>query len=537
VLQALVLLPIPLIVQRAFDVAIPAGAPGPLIALGGAAMALYLAAGAATLLTRHVVLRHSKLAIRALREAAIRKLYEVSRGFMLKREPGDLHDRVVHESERVDIMTNAVLAEFGPAAAVATGLGLVLIWLNWRLFLLTLALTPLILAGGRLLGPPVRRSAQAFHKAFERFSQGIFHVLRARDLTVMRAAESWELARQRERLEALRRTSERMSWLVTAYGIVQQSSVAAASLVVLVVGGAAVGQGRMTLGELISFSAGLMLLRNPVNVMLFNLPRMIEGYQSLTALHGLLSDPDAAPYQGGRRVPPPGTLALQGASFQYDDRLVLHDVDLAIRSGVVTALVGANGSGKSTILNLLLGFYRPCAGRVLADGVPYDEVDIRELRRCFGIVPQEPILISGTVVDNLLYGLADVAQDEIAQALELADAADLVASLPAGLATEVGDGGVFLSGGQRQRIALARALLRSPRVLLLDEPTDHLDERSTARVLANLRTLPSRPAVLLISHRPETAGHADVTFHLEAGRIVAVEPAPAGGGQVPAAGR
>ena len=198
-------------------------------------------------------------------------------------------------------------------------------------------------------------------------------------------------------------------------------------------------------------------------------------------------------------------------------------MSLELAPGKVVGLVGPNGSGKSTIVNLIVGFYRPDEGAISAEGVPYDNLDLTVLRRQMGIVPQQPLLRSGSILENILYGRDGISRNEVQTALRLAEAEAFVADLPEGLDTAIGEDGIFLSGGQRQRIAIARALVHRPPLLILDEPTNHLDRWTVSAVVDNIRGMDHRPAVLLVSHRTEVLAEADVTIDLKEGKIVSVE--------------
>jgi ABC-type multidrug transport system fused ATPase/permease subunit len=517
--------PVPLLVRYVFDHAINEHQAWTLVAAGAAILLLQVVNGAAGLWTRYVVLQRTKLVIRDLRSHALAKLYAVSRRFLDTADPGVIHDRIVHETERVDVMTNAVLDEIFPSLILALGVSGVLLYLDWRLFLVTVTLGPLLLGVGRLLGRLLRVRIDVYHRSFERFSHGVMFVLSAMDLTRLQAAETWELGRQREKLEELRCTSATMAWLSSAFAVLHQTVVAGVIMVVLVVGGVAVSRGAMTLGSLVSFFAGLVLLRGPVNLLLGSLPRVIEGAHSLCELYALLDESSTDPYTGTRALDFKGAAALEGVTFGYDGQAVLRNVSLTLRPGTVTALVGANGSGKTTIVSLILGFYRPWQGRLLADGMPYDELNLRDLRRQIGVVTQTPLLIPGTVRSNITYGVPEATFEEVREAGRLATVDRFVSTLGEGYESEVGERGVLLSGGQCQRVAIARALLCRPRLLVLDEPTNHLDEACMRELLGNLRSLEGSPTVLVISNLPEVQRYADEVFRLESGVLRRVEPA------------
>jgi ATP-binding cassette subfamily B protein len=184
---------------------------------------------------------------------------------------------------------------------------------------------------------------------------------------------------------------------------------------------------------------------------------------------------------------------------------------------------GPNGAGKTTMVSLILGLYRPQSGRLLADGVPYDELDMRALRASVGVVLQDPIIFSGTIAENIAYGRPAATPDDIRGAAQRATADAFIGKLPDGYDTEVGYDGCLLSGGQRQRISIARALMARPALLMFDEPTSHLDDVSIRTLLENLRRFPGAPTVLTISHDPEAASSAEVIYNLRDGRIMRTE--------------
>ena len=171
-------------------------------------------------------------------------------------------------------------------------------------------------------------------------------------------------------------------------------------------------------------------------------------------------------------------------------------------------------------MHLILGFYRPQAGVLYCDGRPYDEVDLSCVRRAIGFVPQNPQLFSGSIRENIAYGMPEASLQQIRRAASLALADEFIAKLPDGYETSIGDDGMRLSGGQRQRIAIARALLREPKVLVLDEPTNHLDIRAVTRLMENLRTLESQLALLLVSHDNDVIRYADDVYEIENGVAV-----------------
>jgi ABC-type multidrug transport system fused ATPase/permease subunit len=222
-----------------------------------------------------------------------------------------------------------------------------------------------------------------------------------------------------------------------------------------------------------------------------------------------------------------GCIELEGVSFRRGSRPILRRVDLTIRPGRHVAIRGANGAGKSTLVQLVLGLLKPSEGRLTADGVPYDDLDLAALRRKIGFVPQRPDFFGGTLLENIIYGRPEATTEEVAAALRKAGIDDFVRSLPNGLETLVGEGGVTISGGQGQRLAIAAALVARPPLLVLDEPTNHLDPMAVTAIIDTLRRESADTAVLTISHASALIGSADAVYDLTSGRLTPAEEASA----------
>jgi subfamily B ATP-binding cassette protein MsbA len=213
-------------------------------------------------------------------------------------------------------------------------------------------------------------------------------------------------------------------------------------------------------------------------------------------------------------------IRFESVSFRYGDEMILSGIDLSIRRGEVVAIVGPSGAGKSTLVDLIARFYDPVEGRVTVDGVDLRDATLASLRGLLGIVSQETILWSGTVRSNIAYGHEEIPLDEVARAARAANAERFVTALPRGYETEIGERGVRLSGGERQRIAIARAILKNPPILILDEATSSLDADSEAEVQAAIGNLLAGRTVIVIAHRLSTVQKADRIVVMDKGRIV-----------------
>jgi ABC-type bacteriocin/lantibiotic exporter with double-glycine peptidase domain len=306
-----------------------------------------------------------------------------------------------------------------------------------------------------------------------------------------------------------------------AYGLMQVALGGVAGVVVLVGGGIAVADGSMSFGDLIAFMAVLALARGQLNWVAAAVPEVLTGLAAIERIDAVLENREREPYSGTRPIEVRGEIAWRDVTFGYrrEEPPVLSEVSLTVQPGETLAVLGPTGAGKTTLMMLLLGLYRPWSGAVLVDGKPLEQIDVRALRRQTGALLQDGGAMRGSVAENIAFGRPQASPAEVERAAALAAIDEFVGDLPEGFETNVGDDGLRLSAGQRQRIALARALLGSPRLLLLDEPTSHLDPATAERVLDNLATLNPRPTTLLVTHDPHVAQRADRTVEVRGGHL------------------
>jgi ATP-binding cassette subfamily B protein len=279
----------------------------------------------------------------------------------------------------------------------------------------------------------------------------------------------------------------------------------------------------ITPGQVVLLSTYFALLTQGLTQLLMLIPVAARGVESVRSMAEVLQEPDLEHNEGKRRVDRvEGRITLEKATHRYPDAEsdALHEVDLDITPGETVAFVGSSGSGKSTLLNLVLGFVRPTSGRILLDGADMQELDLRTVRRSVSVVPQESVLFEGTIRDNVAYGLPAASDRVVREALRAANALEFVDAQSRGWDTVVGERGARLSGGQRQRLAIARALVRDPRILLLDEATSALDPESEELVKEALGRLMKGRTTLVVAHRLSTIREADRIVVLEKGRIV-----------------
>ncbi len=336
-------------------------------------------------------------------------------------------------------------------------------------------------------------------------------------------AEAWEKQRLIDQSDAYRLSNRRVIRVSAAFIPLIRFAILFAFLAILVVGGLQAWQGALAVGTY-SF---LVFITQRLLWPLTSLGRTLDDYQRAMAstqrVLDLLDTPIAIP--SGRLSLPTdqvqGEIRFESVRFAYPGReCLLQDFDLVVPAGSTIGIVGATGSGKSTIVKLLLRFYEHQGGRILLDGQPIDQLCLTDLRRAIGLVSQEVFLFHGSVAENIAYGSFDAPRAAIERAAALAEASEFIEALPEGYDTIVGERGQRLSGGQRQRIALARAILKDPPVLILDEATAAVDNETEAAIQRSLDQITSDRTTLVIAHRLSTVRHADRIVVMEGGRIV-----------------
>jgi subfamily B ATP-binding cassette protein MsbA len=463
-----------------------------------------------------------------LRQAVYTHLQALSLRFFSDRRVGELVSRLSSDVTLVrSALTNSVATVLSQALAFAGSLALML-FLNWRLTLFVLLLAPPVAVTGALFGRRLRKLSTELQDQVADSSAMAEEALSGVRVVKAFTRETYEARRYGEQMQrafgatmALTRVRAAFGPLITLLGF-------AALAGMLWFGGREVLAGRLTGGALIAFLVYGLNIAGALGSFTSLYGQLQEALGASRRIFELLDEvPEIRDAPGALTLPPlSGRLSFEHVSFTYpvaagqpEGAEVLDDIHLDIRPGEALALVGPSGAGKSTLFNLIPRFYDPTAGQVCVDGHDLRTVTLASLRAQIGIVPQETHLFSGTVRENLRYGKLDAADSELEAAARAANADEFIQRLPQGYDTRVGEKGVKLSGGQRQRIAIARAILKDPRLLLLDEATSSLDSESEGLVQEALERLMQGRTTVMIAHRLSTVHRADRIAVLAEGRL------------------
>ena len=462
-----------------------------------------------------------------LRNAVYGHVLKQSPAFFETTQSGEVLSRLTNDTTLVQTVVGSSFSMGLRNLVMGTGALLMLVWTNPVLMLQVVAVLAAVIFPSVYLGRRVRRLSRANQDRVADSSAIASEVLNAISVVQSYTAEGRETRRFIDSTtKALGTALKRIRARSVLVGFIIMAS-SAVLLWGLYMGTLAVRAGTSTAGQLGETVFYVILLASAFAVLGEVYGDMLRAAGATERLMELLhtksnlkiaADPQKAAWpQGG------SSLQIEALRFHYPSRpgtWALDQLSGQIRSGQTVAVVGPSGAGKTTLFDLLMRFHDPQSGRIVLDGVPIDQMDLQGLRERMAIVPQEPVIFSGTVIENIRYGRPDASLEDVHAAAEAAYAQEFIRELPEGFDTYLGDRGVRLSGGQRQRIAIARAILKNPPLLLLDEATSALDAQSEKMVQAALDKAMVGRTTLVIAHRLATVQRADVIWVLERGRLM-----------------
>jgi len=502
------------------------GSDGTLIARrAGLLIAVAVLGGIASFLQGYLSGRASHGAAFEMRDEIFSRLQTLSFSYHDRIETGQLITRVTSDVDQVRDFVGGGLVQAVAAAILLVGAVVVLLLMNWQLAIVALLAIPgtifvlVRFVGG--LGPMFRGFQQrlaALNSVLQENVAGV-RVVKAF------AREPFEAGRYRAANEELLEQGLKVRRTVAnAFPLLFSVGNAGVALVVWV-GSVQIAHGRLTVGELVAFTSYLFLLLQPLFIIGFGAQTIARAGASAQRLFEVLDAESDVPERPDavRLEADEGRVEFRDVHLRYPGapEETLAGITLTVEPGTAVALVGATGSGKTSIVNLIPRFYDVASGAVLVDGKDVRDVTLQSLRARIGIVMQDSVLFSGTVAENIAYGKPEASAEEIRSAASAAQAHEFIERLPDGYATRVGERGVKLSGGQRQRIAIARALLIDPRILIMDDSTSSVDAETEAALRGRLVALMKGRTTFVIAQRLSTVKRADLIALIDRGRLVA----------------
>lgn len=466
----------------------------------------------------------SERAIADIRYTVYRKIITMPVTFFESRRIGELNSRISSDITQLQDMLSVTVAEFIRQILTLT-IGLtIMVVMSWKLTLFMLATFPVLVVATMIFGRFIRKVSKDAQDQLAQASVIVEETFQAFNIVKAFTNELREVMRYRSALDkSLNRTLKVATYrsFFTTFVI---CAIFGGIILVVWYGGTMVQNKEITFGELLSFILYTVFIGTSVGglgELYSQLQKTIGSSQRVREI--LRETPEFELQEKLVKAPRfEGKIAYENVEFSYPARpeiQILKGTNLNISAGQTIGLVGHSGAGKSTITQLLMRFYEYDKGSILIDGKPIKDYELSVLRQNIGIVPQEVILFGGTIRENIAYGKLDATENEILDAAKRANAMEFIARIPEGLDTVVGERGVKLSGGQRQRIAIARAILKNPAILILDEATSSLDAESESLVQEALNELMKGRTTLIIAHRLSTIRNADLIYVLDAGKV------------------
>jgi len=462
---------------------------------------------------------------RNMRVYLVRRLQHLSMTFHGNRESGRLQSKILRDVEEIVRLGELVIHHYTSTLISllwSVGVALVSDWKVGLAFLVVGPLGAIVIQSFRTI---MERRANDFRKRMESVSQRVSEMIDLVPVTRAHGLEQVEISQVQTQLDELHGAGRRLDWVNNFFGAAAFVVLWLTIIAVLFFATWMVLQGWMEVEKIALYYTLFFMFIGTILTLTSQIPQINKTLEAIRSLGEVLEHPDFEDNEGKRPVDKVhGEADFQDVTYTYPGagRPALTNFSFHAKPGDCVAVVGESGSGKSTLMQLLIGFLRPDTGEIFLDGAAMSEIDMRTYRRQLAMVPQQTILFSGTLRDNITYGMQHYSNEQIEASVEAARLGSLVAELPKGLDTMVGENGAKLSGGQRQRVAIARAIIRDPRFIVLDEATSALDVVSEREVQNAIDNLIQGRTTFIVAHRLSTIRKANTIIVMKEGRAVEI---------------
>lgn len=477
--------------------------------------------------TNYMYTKYKSLATRyaetGLRRALVRKLQQLSISYHTETQSGRLQSKIMRDVEAVETLSTQM---FLSILNIALNIGIALVvtvqksMLVFVFFLISAPIASITMVSFR--GIMKKRNAE-FRKEMEETSARVMEMVELIPVTRAHALEEEEIVKMSGQLMEVAEKGYKLDIIQSLFGSVGWAIFQVIQIICLAFTGYLAFSGKILAGDITLYQSYFATIVNQVSAIVTLIPTITKGIESVNSIGEVLLEEDIEVNDGKTELADvSGEFDFKDVHFNYrnNSNEVLKGLDLHVKKGETIALVGESGAGKSTILNLVIGFNFATSGSVTVDGNEMSEIDLRTYRKHLAVVPQTSILFSGTIRDNITYGQSGITDEKLWEVIKAANLKDLVESLPNGLDTMVGEHGGKLSGGQRQRISIARALIRNPKVIVLDEATSALDSISEKLIQEAINNLTKDRTTFIVAHRLSTIRDADKIAVIDAGRCI-----------------
>jgi ATP-binding cassette subfamily B protein len=472
-----------------------------------------------------IVNRSVRTTTAQVKSGVVRKLQRLSITYHKEMEEGRIQSKFLRDIDGVEGYYRVIYSSFIPALIGAIVSTIIAVVKSPIVALFFVVVVPANVFTARAFRKRIRKDSTNYRMQNEELSTKLTTTLQMMTLSKAHGLLPVEEQAVAEKIESVTQAGLKLdkthAWLGSAHWVVGSlmSAICLFFCVFLAL------RGYITAGEVVLFQSLFTSISSSVSSLINVFPSLVIGREAVHSLSEIMKAEDIEHDDGNRIVSKiEGRVDFNQVSYQYpgDGKTVIKDFDLHVKPGERIAVVGSSGSGKSTLMNLVIGLLAPTQGTICIDGVPMTEISMQAYRRFLSVVPQNSILFSGTIRENITYGLDYYSEEELRQAVEDADIPEFLPFLPHGIDSQVGEHGDKLSGGQKQRVSIARALIRNPKILILDEATSALDNVAEYHVQKAIDKLLSKRTTFIVAHRLSTIRNADRIVVMEEGRMVEV---------------
>ncbi|WP_416147223.1 ABC transporter ATP-binding protein [Salipaludibacillus sp. HK11] len=460
-----------------------------------------------------------------LRSALIRKLQHLSISYHGELQSGKLQAKVLRDVEMIETLSKQMIIAILPAlmnviVALAVTTSRSLLVSSFFLLTIPIATALVIFFRGK-----IKYRNRVFRQQVETMSGKVAETVEMIPVTRAHGLENVEITKIDSELHNLRGKGYKLDMVEAFFGASNWVVFQIFAAFCLMFTAYLAFNGQIPVGDIALYQTYFMTILMSITHIITVYPQIAKGLESIYSVSEVLLSRELEEYQGKKKIDHvDGDFQFENVDFGYrnSEKHVLQNLNLTIKAGESIAFVGESGAGKSTVLNLVTGFYRPSNGGLIVDGNPMDGMDIQSYRQHIAVVPQNTILFSGSIRENITYGLVAVSEEKIQQVVDMANLNDVINDLPEGLDTKIGEHGGKLSGGQRQRISIARAIIRDPKVIILDEATSALDNVSEHNIQEAMLKLIEGRTTFMVAHRLSTIRNADRIVVMKQGACVEI---------------
>ena len=460
-----------------------------------------------------------------LRSSLIRKLHMLSIGFFKHIQSGRLQSKIMRDVEAITDLSHQLLSNIMSIAMSFTVALSVTVTRSPIVLLVFIILVPVDLLLIRFFRGRLVENNKKFRQEIENTSASVIESMELMPVTKAHGLEDTQVKKMDEQFERVAKDGYKLDRTNAFFGRCMWFVSMSMQVVCLIFNIILAQNGYILIGDISLYQTYFTSIVNSINAIINLLPILSKGMESVNSVGDILLAEDIE--DNYHKLVPPrleGEVNFEDVTFRYDDgdRNVLNNFNLKVKAGETVAFVGASGCGKTTAINLVIGFGKVTSGRVLIDGMNINNFNLHEYRSQLAVVPQTPILFSGTIRDNITYGNENISDEDLNKAIDKANLKEFVDSLPEGANTVIGEHGGTLSGGQRQRIAIARALIRNPSIVILDEATSALDTVSERKIQTAINNVAKGRTTFIVAHRLSTIRNADRIVVFDKGKVAEI---------------